>query len=73
MKIDYPEAIKPSDLDQFLFVFKQLADDKIRYIEYNRLGMAITIHFNDGSQCGAAVPWIKAGLMNQEEIGRGIL
>ena len=34
MKIDYPDAIKPSDLDQFLFVFKQLADDKISYIEY---------------------------------------
>jgi hypothetical protein len=73
MKIDYPESIKPSDLDQFIVVFRQLAKDKIRYIEYNRLGMAITIHFKDGSQCGAAVPWIQAGLMNQEEIGKGIL
>ena len=64
---------KKLEKDKFLFVFKQLADYKISYIEYNRLGMAITIHFKDGTQCGAAVPWIKAGLMNKEEIGRNIL
>ena len=55
---------KGTYLDQFCEAFGKLVKDKVRSIEYGRLGV-ITITFKDGTKCGSMVPWFRSGLIDQ--------
>ena len=59
MEIDYPQARKMTDGEQFAEVFCQLVKDKVKSVEYNAFG-PITIYFKDGSKCGGMWLWKQA-------------
>ena len=63
MIIDYPKQITTqlSDGEQFVNVFCQLVQDKVKSVGRTKLGVH-TIYFKDGTQCGATWLWKQAGL-----------
>ena len=61
MEIDYPQARKMTDGEQFAEVFRQLVQDKVKSAVCSKLGVT-TIHFKDGSSCGGMWIWRQAGL-----------
>jgi len=61
MNIDYPKTKQLSDGEQFVEIFKQLVQDKVKAVKHNALGVQ-TIYFKDGIQCGGMWLWKQAGL-----------